>query len=174
MEPANPMAYTATLPGKRMASGCLFFNSAGELLIVKPTYRADWLLPGGSVEKDESPAKGCVREIREELGLEKPVLRLLCLEYQSAHSRGTESLQFIFYGGLLNESEIASIRLPADELSAYRFCPRAEALSLLVPKLAKRTEFALRALEENTVIYLEDKQEDLSQNQTTRLPDLGY
>jgi ADP-ribose pyrophosphatase YjhB (NUDIX family) len=162
MTSLDPLAYSATLPGKRMASGCVFLNAAGEVLIVKPTYRAGWLLPGGSVEKDESPAKGCVREIREELDLEKPVLRLLCLEYQSAHSRGTESLQFIFYGGLLSESEIASIRLPADELSAYRFCTRAEALSLLIPKLAERTEFALRALDENTILYLEDQQEDLS------------
>lgn len=142
-----------------MASGCLFLNQAGHLLIVKPTYRADWLLPGGSLEKDESPAQGCVREVREELGLEKPVLRLLCLEYQPAFNAGTESVQFIFYGGVLSEQEIAAIRLQAAEIAEYRFCPREEALSLLAGKLAERMKFGLRALDEGQIIYLEDKAE---------------
>ena len=164
MNQSTSLAYSASLPGKRMASGCLFLNKAGDLLIVKPIYRVDWLLPGGSLEKDESPAQGCAREVREELGLDKPMLHLLCLEYQSAYSAGTESLQFIFYGGVLNEQEIASIHLPAEEIAEYRFCPREEALSLLAGKLAERMKFGLRALDENNVIYLEDKSEALSRS----------
>lgn len=173
MNSPTSLAYSATLPGKRMASGCLFLNQAGEILIVKPTYRAGWLLPGGSTEKDESPAQGCTREVREELGLEKPRLRLLCLEYQSAYRGGTESLQFIFYGGVLSEEEIASIHLPADELAEYRFCPREEALSLLVERLADRVKFGLRAFDENQVIYLEDKCETLSGTISTASCDEG-
>ncbi len=92
------------------------------------------------------------------------MLHLLCLEYQSAYSAGTESLQFIFYGGVLNEQEIASIHLPAEEIAEYRFCPREEALSLLAGKLAERMKFGLRALDENNVIYLEDKSEALSRS----------
>jgi 8-oxo-dGTP diphosphatase len=42
--------FYAALPAKRMASGALYFNNRGELLIVKPTYRAAWLIPGGVVE----------------------------------------------------------------------------------------------------------------------------
>jgi 8-oxo-dGTP diphosphatase len=156
---ANSLAYSASLPGKRMAAGCVFFNSGGDLLIVKPTYRADWLIPGGSLEKDESPAQGCAREVCEEIGLARPILRLLCLEYQSAYSSGTESLQLIFYGGVLDEAEIAAIRLPAEEIAAYRFCPRQEALALLAGKLSIRMAFALRALDEERVIYVEDQRE---------------
>jgi hypothetical protein len=100
--------------------------------------------------------------VREELGLAKSMLRLLCLEYQSAYSAGTESMQFIFYGGVLNEMEIASIQLQKEELAEYRFCPREEALSLLAGKLAERMKFGLRALDENRTIYLEDKAEVLS------------
>ncbi len=144
-----------------MASGCLFLNKAGDILIVKPTYRDDWLLPGGSLEKDESPAQGCAREVLEELGLKKTVLRLLCLEYQPAHQAGTESLQFIFYGGVLDEEEIAAIQLQKEEIAEYRFCPREEALHLLAGKLAERLKFGFQALDENRVIYLEDKSEAL-------------
>jgi 8-oxo-dGTP pyrophosphatase MutT (NUDIX family) len=165
MNQSASLAYSASLPGKRMASGCLFLNQAGELLIVKPIYRDDWLLPGGSLEKDESPAQGCVREVLEELGLKKPVLRLLCLEYQSAHNAGTESLQFIFYGGVLNDPEIAAIQLQREELAEFRFCTRETALSLLAGKLAERMKFGFRALDENQVIYLEDKSETLWRSQ---------
>jgi hypothetical protein len=38
-----------------MAAGALFFNHRDEILILKPTYRDDWLIPGGVVELDESP-----------------------------------------------------------------------------------------------------------------------
>lgn len=162
MTQPNSLAYTASLPAKRMAAGCLFLNPGGDLLIVKPTYRDGWLLPGGSVEQDESPAQGCVREVREELGLQKPMLRLLCLEYQPGYSTGTESLQFIFYGGVLSEPEIAAIHLQAEELAGYRFCPRDEALSLLVGKLSQRLVFALRALDNGQILYLENKSEVLS------------
>jgi len=165
MNQSVSLAYSASLPGKRMAAGCLFLNNDGDLLIVKPTYRDDWLLPGGSLEKDESPVHGCTREVREELGLEKPIDRLLCLEYQSAYNNGTESLQFIFFGGVLDEYEIASMKLQREEIAEYRFCPREEALSLLTRKLAERMKFGLRALDENRVIYLEDKSETLAWNQ---------
>src|SRR5215469_2715077 len=55
---------------KRMAASALFLNEQGNVLIVKPTYRPDWLLPGGSVEDHESPREACIREVREELSLE--------------------------------------------------------------------------------------------------------
>jgi 8-oxo-dGTP diphosphatase len=159
MSNVSPVDYTETLPGKRMAAGALFFNPAGEVLIVKPTYREDWLIPGGVVERDESPRQACQREIREELGLECPVQRLLCLEYKLPYGRMTESVQFIFYGGSLAEREIQAITLQADELTTYRFCPPAEAFALLNPHLAGRLKFALLALEQERIIYLEDQVE---------------
>ncbi len=151
--------FTTTLPGKRMAAGALFFDKTGGILIVKPTYRDGWLIPGGTVDRDESPYTACRREVREELGLDLPVYQLLCVEYQSPQGTKTESLQFIFYGGVLTNDQIAAIRLPTDELAGYRFCSPDEAAHLLTPMLARRLPFALAALEENRTIYLEDKVE---------------
>ena len=50
--------YTATLPRKRMAAAVLFFDAADRLLLVEPTYKPTWELPGGTVEADESPRAG--------------------------------------------------------------------------------------------------------------------
>ncbi len=141
---------------KRMAASALFLNEQGNILIVKPTYRQDWLLPGGIVERDESPRQACAREVKEELNLIAHLNQLLCVEYHSDDIRQTESVQFVFYGGVLEESQVPSITLQITELSEYRFAPCEEALHLLSCKLAKRLPYCIQALEKNTTIYLED------------------
>jgi 8-oxo-dGTP diphosphatase len=145
-----------TMAKKRMTASALFLNKTGEVLIVKPTYRPDWLLPGGLVEEYESPRKACAREIQEELNLTISFTQLLCIEYLSEDSKQTESVQFVFYGGLLEEVQLPSITLPEAELSEYRFVPREEAQRLLSCKLAKRLPYCFKALKENTTLYLED------------------
>jgi ADP-ribose pyrophosphatase YjhB (NUDIX family) len=148
-----------TLPKKRVGAGALLLDNQGNLLIVKPTYRPEWLLPGGSIEADETPRTGCEREVLEELGLEISTHRLLCLDYVSAAPEKNESLQFVFYGGVLSAEQIQLIRLPASELSAYRLLPPTEALPLLTMNLAARILPSLRALKEGTTAYLENGQE---------------
>ncbi|MFF8812893.1 NUDIX domain-containing protein [Streptomyces pactum] len=67
---AGISAYDRRLPRKRMAAGVLFFDSAGRVLLVDPAYREPWEIPGGAVEREESPRAGARREVREELGLQ--------------------------------------------------------------------------------------------------------
>jgi hypothetical protein len=47
--------YIASLARKRMAAGALFRDEDGRVLLVDPTYKPTWDLPGGAVEKEESP-----------------------------------------------------------------------------------------------------------------------
>jgi len=75
--------YLETLPMKRMGSGCLFFNSREQVLIVKSTYKLVWEIPGGVVEHNESPKQCCQREIKEEIGLALSIDRLLVVDYGS-------------------------------------------------------------------------------------------
>jgi 8-oxo-dGTP diphosphatase len=148
------------LPRKRMAAGALFFDGRGRLLVVKPTYRPDdwYSIPGGVVEADESPKAGCAREVREELGLEVPLGRLLAVDYRPQEKQVTESLQFVFAGGVLPPALIERICLPADELSEYRFVAPEEALPLLSPHLRRRVEAALEAASAESTVYLEGGQ----------------
>jgi ADP-ribose pyrophosphatase YjhB (NUDIX family) len=66
-------SFYQSLPAKRMAAGCLFFNSEKQVMLVKPTYKPTWEIPGGITELNESPKLCCQREVSEELGLNPSV-----------------------------------------------------------------------------------------------------
>lgn len=151
--------FTERLPKKRMAAGALFFDGSGRILIVKPTYRPEWLVPGGVVEHGESPLAACAREIREELGLALDPRRLLCLDYQSADADGTEALHFVFLGGVLSPDQIARITPPPAEITEHRFVGYEEAMTRLDPPLARRIALSLAALDADRTVYAEDGHE---------------
>lgn len=147
-----------SLPKKRVAAGIFFFNTYGRLLIVKPTYRPEWLIPGGIIEEDESPRQGCERETLEELGLIVTAQQLLCVDYMQRYEPDEEGINFVFYGGVLDQGQIDSIRLQESELSEYRFVPIEEALELLTEGLSRRLIPCIEALQRHTTIYLENGQ----------------
>jgi 8-oxo-dGTP pyrophosphatase MutT (NUDIX family) len=60
-----------------MAAGILFRDSRGRVLLVEPSYKPNWEIPGGVVEADESPWAAATRELSEELGWDRPLGRLL-------------------------------------------------------------------------------------------------
>lgn len=151
-------AFFATLPRKRMAAGALFLDAAGRIYLVKPTYRAGWLIPGGVVEAGEAPSVTCRREVREELSIAPPIGRLLCVEYLSEYDGYTESVQFIFDGGVLAADLVAQIQLQVSELVEGCFVTAEEASRLLNSKLAVRVAYALDARATGRIHYLEDGQ----------------
>ncbi|HET9112162.1 MAG TPA: NUDIX hydrolase [Ktedonobacterales bacterium] len=144
------------LPVKRMAAAALLFGEDERLLIVKPWYRPHWLLPGGMVERDESPRQACAREAREELGLDIAPQRLLCVDYTTATDEASESLQFVFWAGRLDASQCETIQLQADELTEWRLVTPTEGHALLAPRLTKRLPACLHALTTGVTLYLED------------------
>lgn len=149
--------YQQTLPRKRMAAGCLFFDADERLLVVNPTYKDGWEIPGGAVETNESPLAACIREIREELGIDRQPRGLLCVDYMAETSQRTEALNFIFDGGVLPDDVIAAIRLPAKELAEYRFFPSDQALALMKPRLRNRVAYCLNSRDAGMTIYLEEE-----------------
>src|SRR3954451_21181354 len=119
---AQAANYRNTRPGKRMGAGLLIRDEGGDVLLVEPTYKETWELPGGATEADESPAQCAGREAREELGLDLAVGRLLCVEWQGPEPERNESLMWIYDGGVISPEVTSRITLPPDELSSYRFC----------------------------------------------------
>jgi 8-oxo-dGTP diphosphatase len=132
----------------------LFTDPDGQVLVVKPTYKPRWELPGGAVEDGESPRAAATREVSEELGIERAAGALLAVDYVPAEGARTEGLIVVFDGGAIDDP--GRLRLPADELSAWAFV-EPERLAEHLPALqARRARAALRARTAARAIYLED------------------
>lgn len=145
----------AALPKKRMAAGALFLDERGHLLLVNPTYKPQWEIPGGIVEANESPRQACQREIQEELGLPRNFERLLSVSYIPAVGERSDGVMFIFWGGVLTAVEIAQIRLPQAELSEFSFVDPAAISLLLTPSLGARVLQTLAIIPTEQTLYLE-------------------
>jgi 8-oxo-dGTP diphosphatase len=84
----------------------LVLNEAGEILVLKHTYRKrfPWGLPGGMLKKSEQPSEALQREIAEETGLIVRVERLLSVKI----SHRWPSLDIVFLcrleGGVMTPS----------------------------------------------------------------------
>lgn len=149
------LKYLKNLPKKHSGSGVVFFNKSKEILLVKPVYKEVWILPGGVVEKSESPRMAAVREVKEEIGLHIKNLQMVCLDWKSQDIY--DNYQFIFYGGALSKKQIAKIVLQNRELSEYKFFSVNRANVLLSQAMARRLKKCLKAINDKKIIYLEDQ-----------------
>ncbi|WP_432886356.1 NUDIX domain-containing protein [Kribbella sp. CA-245084] len=147
--------YAAGLPRKRVVAGVVFRAGDGRVLLVEPSYKPNWEIPGGAVEADESPWDGAVRELREELGWERAVGRLLVVDHVHAYDGRPEAIVFVFDGGVLSEAEVEELEFPDGEIVSAGFYDPAETRHLVKPLLADRVEAALAAAREGSVWFCE-------------------
>jgi 8-oxo-dGTP diphosphatase len=148
--------WAASLARKWVAATVLFTDAAGRVLVVEPTYKPGWELPGGSVEGDESPRHAAEREIVEELGVEHCPGRVLVIDYVPAAPGRTEGVVTVFEGGVLDESMVAAIQLPDEELRSFAFVELDGLERFLPSRLARRAAAAMQARYEGRTLYLED------------------
>nr|WP_122982215.1 NUDIX hydrolase [Actinoplanes teichomyceticus] len=139
-----------------MGSAVLLSDDRGRVLLVEPTYKDHWEIPGGAVEADESPYAAAVRELDEELGLPVRPGRLLVTDWVPPRPGRTEGLMLVFDGGILTPRQTARIRLPAEELRGWAWCTEPEAGERLSGLLARRIAAAVRARAEHRAVYLEN------------------
>jgi 8-oxo-dGTP diphosphatase len=154
-------AYYKQLPKKQVGTAVLFFNTKGELLVVKPDYKDSWLVPGGSADENESPSHCARRETMEEVGLTIKKLTLVGIYYAPAKNIHTDSLKFIFDAGTIDETEISKIKIQADEIEKYMFLPLEEALKILSGSLQESIPMCMEAIRNKNVAYRELGSTDL-------------
>jgi 8-oxo-dGTP diphosphatase len=138
----------------RVAAGALFFDEQGRVLLVKPTYKDGWDIPGGYVEPGETPTEACEREVKEELGLDRKIERLLVADWAPSDKEGDKVL-FVFDGGELAQSERTIITLQPDELEKCEFRAATALGDLMIPRLARRVTAAVQAKTAEVTQYLE-------------------
>ncbi|WP_205347147.1 NUDIX domain-containing protein [Pseudonocardia broussonetiae] len=143
-----------TIARPAAAAGALFVDEEGRVLIVEPTYKRHWEIPGGEVEKGESPSEACARELKEELGLDLPVGRLLVVDW--APLVREERVRFVFDGGVLTDEQLDAVELAPDELASWAFLPCEELFVMMEPRLVRRVTAAVDARAAGVTRYLED------------------
>ncbi|WP_194916564.1 NUDIX domain-containing protein [Catenulispora rubra] len=143
-----------SIASARVASGVLFFDAEGRILLVRPSYKPGWELPGGYVEIGETPVQGAVREVQEELGIKPPIGALLVADRAPAAGEG-DKLLFVFDGGELAPEYRNRIELEAAEIAGYAFHDPELVDTLLIPRLARRVKAAIEARSQSATLYLE-------------------
>ncbi|WP_436760330.1 NUDIX domain-containing protein [Streptosporangium sp. V21-05] len=159
----DPAAYRARLAEgnarqarKRVAADALIRDEHGRVLLVDPTYKPAWDLPGGMAEANEPPLDALRRELVEELGLDLPAARmaLVCVDWVAPHGPWDDSLMMIFNGGTLTTDQTAALQLADSELAAFEFCTHDQVKARLRPYVWARLSAAVTAADIGTVAYL--------------------
>lgn len=143
------------VPRVPASAGALLFDRRGRLLVLNPTYKRHWTIPGGQLEADgETPWQACRRETREECGIEVEHGRLVCVDFRPPKGpRRPGGLRFVFHCGVLGDDRPGTISLQAAEISEYRFVDLDAAAALLSGPVRRRVLACARA---DRCVYLED------------------
>lgn len=67
--PVRRLAVRLGTPSYTVGAVCVLEHD-GEVLLLRQAHREDWSLPGGLLDRGESPRAAVTRELREELGLQ--------------------------------------------------------------------------------------------------------
>ncbi|MGW2690141.1 NUDIX domain-containing protein [Streptomyces sp. NPDC001414] len=139
---------------KRAAADALIRDPYRRLLLVNPTYKSGWDLPGGMAEDNEAPEDALRRELMEELDLAIADLRFLCVDWVGPHGPWDDLLGFVFDAGILSPQQIAELKPSDEEISEHRFFEIPEALTLLPERQRVRAVNAIQVLEDGVPRYL--------------------
>jgi 8-oxo-dGTP diphosphatase len=142
------------LPTIPVSAGALIFDRAGRLLILKPTYKTGWTIPGGIMGADgETPWEACRREVREECGIDVQGGRLACTDFRPARPGRPGGIRYLFDCGRADDAALAAITLQTVEIAECRLAPLDTALTLLRPPIRRRVSAATRR---RRFVYLEN------------------
>ncbi|MFI1104970.1 NUDIX domain-containing protein [Streptomyces melanogenes] len=151
--PADPDAWNAylaegnaTQARKRVAADVIVRDPNGNVLLVKPTYKAGWDLPGGMAEDNEAPDDAARRELKEELGLDLPLRSLLVVDWVPPHGPWDDQIAFIFDGGTLDHDRAGALSPQDEELSELAFVHPRQAGAWLRDRLSRSFDAAIAAL----------------------------
>lgn len=149
----EPATWYANLASFYAAAAAFITDPAGNVLLVKPTYRDHWAFPGGYVDEGEYPHDACAREIREELGVALTVGALLVVDWAPpAGQRPRAIVSFTFDCGSI--AGLEGFNLPGGELEDAAFFSYEETERRLPEDVRTRVSAAMRARGRRAPIYL--------------------
>jgi len=147
-------AVAAGVPTIPASAGALIFDEDGRLLVLKPTYKSGWTIPGGVMEASgETPWEACRREVAEETGLDVRAGRLAVVDFRPPKPGRAGGIRFLFDCGPLAPDALARIVVQPEEIETQALVPTDEALDRLSPPLRRRVRAVLGQV---ACVYLED------------------
>jgi 8-oxo-dGTP diphosphatase len=146
-----------------VAAGALITDDQERVMLVRPTYKPYWDIPGGYVEPGETPRAACIREVREELGLRIAIDKLLSVDW-APHPNEGDKVLFIFDGGTITAEALEAVQFRDGEIDQYTFVAVDELDQFTIERLARRLDGTLAARRSGTTTYLEDGQRPSTQS----------
>lgn len=124
---------TQTLPVPAIGVGGIVFNNQKQVLMIQrnqPPAIGFWSIPGGKLERGESLAEACQREIKEETGLETEVKNIVAIVERRIEGFHYVIIDFlaILMNGETNfpiaQSDVAEAKwIRLEHLSEYNLVP---------------------------------------------------
>jgi 8-oxo-dGTP pyrophosphatase MutT (NUDIX family) len=145
----------SALPKKRLIAHVLMRDVQDRVVLCETQFKQDWELPGGIVEPLEPPRLGAVREVREELGIDLQIGRLLVVDWMPPYLGWDDAIEMIFDGGVVTDNDLASWSLQPTEIKAVGLVDLTAAGELLTPLAFRRLSLAV-GLGPNEMAYTED------------------
>lgn len=133
----------SVLPTKRVIGHAILRNTAGEVLLTETVYKEDWELPGGVVERGETPRLGAEREVLEEIGLQIGFGQPALVDWMPPYLGWDDAVEYIFDGGTLADDVAAAAVASDAEIRALHWVPRSELRDRVTELSARRIELVL-------------------------------
>lgn len=147
----------ATQARKRVAAKGVIANESDQFLLVNPTYKDYWDLPGGMADANEPPGQALIREVAEELGVEVQVGRLLALDWVGPHGPWDDELVFVFETNVLTRELVRNLHIVDNEVSDFGFFSLHEARQRLREDVGARLARAVHAMNTDRTRYTEKR-----------------
>lgn len=141
-------------PRKRVIGHLLITDADDRVCLLETSFKDDWELPGGILDVRESPRAGVLREVREELGYDASVGRLLVVDWLPPYLGWEDAVELVFDGGVLPARSKSLLRPDLKEIRAAHWLTIDRARDRMAPFARGRLTAALAAREGRTA-YLE-------------------
>lgn len=114
---------------KRVSSAAMILeDESGRLVSVKAVYKNYWGLPGGIIDRGETPKEAAIRETLEETGIEVDPSGVTFLAVVNRHSDKAQTYQFLFKAPL-TRSMLEGVQLQASEIEDYALITKEQVVS---------------------------------------------
>ncbi|GAA4224165.1 hypothetical protein GCM10022254_03020 [Actinomadura meridiana] len=147
---------TPDIAAPQTATHAVLIDPRGFVLLVNPSYKKRWHLPGGYVHEGELPSTGLAREILEELGISPHLPPAPSVIAWAPHA-GDRLL--LYYAAKLTPQQARDMRTNGHEIIGFQWCNEGALDEWLHPAVAERIRLTLQCSRRGQTIFTEARRD---------------